>query len=95
MARDSSKRRVSAGFADRTCTTGFLAREVAFDPVGFLDPPQWHLAPLKTSEAVPLRIILEMADVVFAIRLMLAVQHRNVWRDIPLEQPCQKRACAV
>lgn len=49
----------------------------------------------ETGKAVPLRIILEMADVVFAIRLMLAVQHRNVRRDIPLEQLCQKRACAV
>lgn len=40
VPRDSSEWRIGAGLADRTRVTGFLAGEVAFDPVGFLDPPQ-------------------------------------------------------
>ena len=95
VPRDRSERRVGTGLADRTCAAGFLASEVALDAVILLDPAQGQLVPLKAGEAVPACVILEVTDVIFSVRLMLAVQHWNVRRDIAFQQPCQKRAGAV
>ena len=37
----------------------------------------------------------EMSEIIFAARLMLAVQQRDVGRNIALEQPCKDRAGAL
>ena len=95
VSRDRSERRVGTGLSDRTRAAGFLAGEVALDAVVFLDPAQGHFMPFKTGEAIAVGIILEMADVIFAVRLMLAVQDGDVRRDIAFQQPRQKRAGAV
>ena len=50
--------------------------------------------PFETGEAVTVSIIGEMAQIIFAARLMLTVKHRDVGCDIAGEQPSQERAGA-
>lgn len=95
VARDGSEWRVGTGFADRTRATCFFTGVVTSDPVVFLYPAQRHLVAFEAGEAVPLSVILEMVDIIFAVRLMLAVEDRDVRRDITIEQPGQKRPGAI
>ncbi len=82
---DGSERRIGAGFPDRASATGSFACEVPFDAIVFPDPAQWHLVAFQTGVAVPIGIILEMADVVLALGLVLAVEHRDMRRHLALQ----------
>lgn len=95
VARDGSERRIGAGPFDRTRTASFFPGEVAFDPVGLLDPAERHFVAFKTGVAIALGNILEMAEIVLALGLMLAVQHRHMRREFTLQEPGQERAGAV
>ena len=95
MPCDRSRRCRSAGLPDRASPAGFSVSAIAFDPGSRVGLSQPHLVALQTGEAVTGVIIGEMAQVILAVRLMLAVQHGDMGRDIALKQPCEKRACAI
>jgi len=69
---------ICASLFDQTGTTGLLICIVVLDTVIFLDATQWHLMPFKAGEAVAFGIILKMADVVFSMGLMFAIQYRHM-----------------
>lgn len=51
--------------------------------------------PFETGEAVTVSIIDEMAQIILAARLMLAVKHWDMGCDIARKQPSQERAGSV
>lgn len=73
VARDGSKWRVRASLLDRTSAVSVFPGKVTLDPVCLLDPAQRHLVAFKAGVAVAFRVILEMAEIVFALGLMLAI----------------------
>ena len=68
---------------------------IPFDSCHRINFPKAHLVPLKTGEAVTVSVIGEVAQVIFAVGLLLAVEHRDMRCDLALEQPCQESARAV
>ena len=64
------------------------------DPSHRVSRAKCHFVLFETGEAVTVSIIGEMAQIIFAARLMLTVKHRDVGCDIAGEQPSQERAGA-
>ena len=95
MARDGSEWCIGASLADRTGPAGFLARMICPHAGVFLDPTQGHFVSFKAGVGVTLGVILEMAEVVFALSLVFAVQHRNMRCDLAVQQPNKKWPRAV
>ena len=84
-----------AGFPDRACPAGFGVSAITFYSSGLVFTAKAQFMPFQTGEAVAVCVICKMAQVILAIGLGLAVQHRDLGRNIALKQPCEERAGAV
>ncbi len=49
----------------------------------------------ESGVAVALGVVLKVPDIVFAARLVVAVEHRHMRRDLAPPEPCQELAGAV
>lgn len=85
-----SQRGVSAGLADRTAATDFCSASIPFDLGVLVRTAQFQLKTFEAGIATTLRVILEVAEVVFTHGLVFAVQHRNMRCDLAFQQPRQK-----
>lgn len=61
--------------------------------MGFVQ--QSHFVAFEAGVAVSVGVILEVAEVVFALGLVFAIQHRNMRCHFAVQQPRQKRAGAI
>jgi hypothetical protein len=95
VPHDRSGGRSGASFSDRAGFAVSGVCTVMLDPSHRVSRAKRHFVPFETGESVTVRVIGEMAQIILAARLMLAVKHRDVGCDIALEQPSEERAGAI
>ena len=95
MSGNRSNWSIRTGLADRTAATDFCIAAIPFDPGVLVCAAQLQFMTFDAGVTVAFAVILEVAEVVFALGLMLAVKNRNVRRHLAVQQPRQKWPRAI